>query len=98
MLDTQSRPIVATKFFIFRDPSRGFMALLVRNFAARFHPTGIKAAKPTRESVGCAWTYHDLTKLDLAAVGSDLTRPLVAAAGRQNDRVRLLDRFANGGK
>jgi hypothetical protein len=33
--------------------------------------------------------YHDLAKLDLAAVDSDLTRPLIAAAGRQNDRVRL---------
>src|SRR6516164_1748635 len=29
---------------------------------------------------------------------SDLTRPLIAAAGHQNDRVRLLDRVANGGK
>jgi hypothetical protein len=26
-------------------------------------------------------------------VGSDLTRPLIAAAGRQNDRVRLLERM-----
>jgi len=39
-----------------------------------------------------------IAKLDLAAVGSDLTQPLIAAAGRQNDRVRLLDRVANGGK
>jgi hypothetical protein len=58
------------------------MALLVRNFAACFYPTGIKAAKPTRESICCPLTYHDLTKLDLAAMGSNLTRPLVAAAGR----------------
>jgi len=29
-------------------------------------------------------------------VGGDLTRPLIATAGRQNDRVRLLDCVANG--
>ena len=92
MLDTQSRPIVATKFFIFRDPSRGFIALLVRNFAAHFDPAGTKLTVPTRESIAAARAYHDLAKLDLAAVGSDLTRPLIAAAGRQNDRVCLLDR------
>jgi hypothetical protein len=45
-----------------------------------------------------ACAYHDLAKLDLATVGSDLTRPLIAAAGRQNGRVCLLDRIANGGK
>src|SRR6516225_5306196 len=67
-------------------------------FAARFGPAGLIAAVPTRESIADARAYHDLAKLDLAAVGSDLTRPLIAAAGRQNDRVRLLDRVANGGK
>jgi hypothetical protein len=41
---------------------------------------------------------HKLTKLDLAAMGGDLTRPFIAAAGGQDDRVRLLDRVANGGK
>ena len=70
----------------------------VRKFVARFHPAGIKPAKPTRESIRYPLTYHDLTKLDLPAMGSNLTRPLIAAAGRQNDRVRLLDRVANGGK
>jgi len=29
-------------------------------------------------------------------VGSDLTRPFIAAAGGQDDCVRLLDRVANG--
>src|SRR6516225_5200416 len=67
-------------------------------FAARFDPAGLIAAIPTRESIADARAYHHLAKLDLAAVGSDLTWPLIAAAGRQNDRVRLLDRVANGGK
>src|SRR5262249_56562896 len=71
---------------------------LVRIFAARFHPAGIKAAKPTRISIGCARTYHDLTKLDLAAAGRNLTGPVIATAGGQYDRVRLLDGIANAGK
>src|SRR5262249_21733995 len=75
----------------------GFIAL-VRNFAARFHPAGLKAAKPTRKSIICAWTYHDLTKLDLTPPGRNLTLPVIATAGSQGDRVRLLDRIANGGK
>jgi len=45
-----------------------------------------------------ASVYHGLASFDLAAVGNGLTRPLIAAAGRQNDHVRLLDRVANGGK
>jgi hypothetical protein len=53
---------------------------------------------PTRESIAGARVDHKLTKLDLAAMGGDLTRPFIAAAGGQDDRVRLLDRVANGGK
>src|SRR5262249_9139181 len=61
-------------------------------------PAGIITAVPTRESIADACAYHELAKLDLATVGSDLTRPLIAAAGRQNGRVCLLDRVANGCK
>src|SRR5262249_40498161 len=63
-----------------------------------FDPAGIVAAVPTRESIADARAYHDLAKLDLAAMGADLTRPFIAAAGGQGERVRLLDRVANGGK
>jgi len=52
----------------------------------------------TRESLSGAHAHHDLAKLDLAAVGGDLTWPFIAAAGGQDDRVHLLDRVANGGK
>jgi hypothetical protein len=39
-----------------------------------------------------------ISKLDLAAVGSNLTRPFITAASGQDGRIRLLDRVANGGK
>src|SRR5262249_38255632 len=66
--------------------------------AARSDPTGIIPAVPARESIAGARAYHDLAKLDLAAMGGDLTRPFVAAAGGQDDRIGFLDGVANGGK
>jgi hypothetical protein len=50
---------------------------------------------PTRESIVDARAHSDLAKLDPAALGGNLTRPFIDAAGGQGDSVRLLDRVAN---
>src|SRR5262249_14757610 len=65
---------------------------------ARLSPAGIEAAVPTREPIGDACAYHDLAKLDLTTAGSNLTRPFIAATGGHDNRIPLLNRFANADK
>jgi hypothetical protein len=53
---------------------------------------------PTRETIVGARAYSDLAKLDLAALGGNLTWPFIAAAGGQGDSVREGHRSPRSGR